>query len=701
MGEVLALEKLLEKVRGGLRGVPVFLSVTTLAGRDAARRKLAGRVDGIFFAPLDFAFAVRRVLRRLRPTLVVIAETEIWPNYFREARRTGAGVMVVNGRISDRARSRYFALRPFFRAVLDHASLILVQTEEMRLRFIRTGANAASVLISGNLKYDFEPVALASDSPVRAFFAGAKVFVAASTSSDGRIDEEDIVLAAFALLPGWKLLLAPRKPERFEEVAHKLERAGFAFTRRSHLSRESRGDVLLLDTIGELASLFEIADVVFMGGTLANRGGHNILEPAFFAKPIIIGPHMENFREMAEEFVAARGVCEIASANALADAVLTIDPEIGPRGRDCALGRRGSVDRTFAELCTVYARSWSCRRRSLPALIALWPLAKLWTFGGARKRRNDLWRQKRLPGRVISIGNITVGGTGKTPHVLHVARRLQAAGLNPAILTRGYGRRSPVPLLALAPGEECSVNQTGDEAQILLRSGTAALGIGANRYAAGRMLAERFGSNVFILDDGFQHLRLARDLDIVLIDALNPFGECEAVPLGRLREPMQALTRASAFVITRAGRSRSLPAIEGILRQHNPWAPVFRSHVKPEEWIEMGSGARYPARALPFTCTMAFCGIGNPESFWRTLRDLGITPLDTLQYGDHHLYTPREIRRFGQLGQSLKAEALLTTEKDAMNLCAESDALARPLKLLYLRIGVEIENEEEFFRLLT
>ena len=701
VGEVIAMTPLVERVRQLLPGVPLFVSVTTVAGWGAARQKLAGAATGIFYAPADFAFAVRRVLRSLRPTLLVIAETEIWPNLLREAARIGCGVMIVNGRISDRAFGKYSLFRPLFRGVLQHVDRILAQNEEMRGRFVRAGAAADRVVAAGNLKYDYDPVPAPAHSPVRAFFAGTKVWIAASTSDDGKIAEEDVVLSAFGYLRGWKLLIAPRKPERFDEVARKLDQTGLAYVRRSEMTAQSRGDVLLLDTIGELAGLFDLADAVFMGGTLANRGGHNILEPAMFGKRILIGPHMENFREIAEDFRAAGAVAEAGSAEELAAAIVAPNDGMGARARACALAKRGAVERAAGEIRDLYSKSWSCYMHSLPARILLWPLAQIWKAGGQRRLRNHLWGQKRLPVRVISIGNITVGGTGKTPHVLHVARHLQNAGLNPGILTRGYGRRSPHKVLALAPGEAITVDHTGDEAQIMLRARVAAVGVGGDRAAAGKLLCEKLNTGVLILDDGFQHMRLARDVDIVLIDALNPFGECEVVPLGRLREPMKALSRASIFIITRAAQSQALPAIEARLRQYNPWAPIFRSSVAPREWVEVGSNARYPPDRLPFERTMAFCGIGNPQSFWRTLANLRIKPFESLEYDDHHSYTPREIRRFGQLAQSLRAEALLTTEKDAMNLCEQCEAVVAPVHLLYLRIGVEIENEAEFFRLLT
>ena len=287
VGEIIASIELIRALRRDLPNVPVFVSASTLAGHAMAVEKLAGLAAGVFYAPVDYVFAVRRVLRALQPSVVVVLETEIWPNLFREARRSGAGVVMVNGRISDRTARWYARFRWFFRAVLSQANRILAQSDADRERFIAAGAPAERIEDGGNLKYDFEPREAPADSPVRRYLAqhaGKRVWIAASTTADERIAEEDAVLAAYAELPGWVLILAPRKPDRFDEVAGKISARGLEFVRRSRMEEGAAAHptILLLDTIGELASLFALADVVFMGGTLADRGGHNISsKPAF------------------------------------------------------------------------------------------------------------------------------------------------------------------------------------------------------------------------------------------------------------------------------------------------------------------------------------------------------------------------------------------------------------------------------------
>ncbi len=697
VGEAIAILKLVQSVRELLPGVPIFVSTTTLAGFVTLREKLETRIAGCFFAPVDYVWAVRRALRRIRPSVLVIAETEIWPNLFRETRRSGAAVLMINARISDKAAPRYFRWRFFFSAVLRQATAILAQSEPMRQRFVQAGATPDSVTVGGNLKYDFEPQPVNQDSPVCRFFDGAKVWIAASTSDDKTFAEEDAVIRSFRNLEGWKLLLAPRKPERFGQVARKLEDAKIAFTRRTELKADSNTSVLLLDTVGELAGLFSLADSVFMGGSLVNRGGHNILEPAAFGKSITVGPHMENFREIANQFRAANAFHEIQNP---AELQPYVDLPMAERARVCASQNRGATELAANRIKELFLKSLPCPVRSLPVRAGLAPLAQVWKWGGERRRRKGLAVQEKLPVPVISVGNITVGGTGKTPTVLHLAAKLTEAGLHPGVLTRGYGRASPHELTIVGRGRNANRAHTGDEAQTLLQSGLVAIGVGSNRAEAGRQLIEQGLADVLLLDDGFQHARLFRDFDLVLIDALSPFGGCELVPLGRLREPLDQLRRATAFLITRADTTTPLGAIEAQLRRSNPGVPVFRSRVVPRQWVEINGGERFEPKELPFERTLAFCGLGNPRSFWNTLRDLNVRPVECLEYGDHHLYTPRETRRFGQIGRSLGVEALLTTEKDAVNLCDLTAEAVAPLRVFSLHIAIEIENEAELMRLI-
>jgi 3-deoxy-D-manno-octulosonic-acid transferase len=701
MGEILACVEFARALRAEFPHSRLFVSTATLAGRATAEQKLQGTADGIFFAPVDYVFAVRRVLRTLKPALVVVAETEIWPNLFREVHRTCAGLAVVNGRISDKALPKYLRLRRVFPVVLAAADTILAQTEEMRRRFLALGAER--VTVGGNLKYDFAPRAAEAGSPVVQLIdraRPAKVWIAASTMADERVDEDDAVIAAWRRMRGVFLMLVPRKPERFDAVAGKLDAAGIEYVRRSRLDQEARGTdapgVLLLDSIGELGGLFGLADCVFMGGTLASRGGHNILEPALFGKVVIVGPHMENFQAIADEFRAAGAVVEVREAEELAGAVervLANDDGTGRRARECAEARRGATARAVATVRPLYRVPRY--RPAMPWYLAAWVLARVWLREGRRRQSLYYARRRKLDVPVISVGNLTMGGTGKTPCVLRLAELLRERGRKPGILTRGYGRTSPVTAMALPAGATVRTEVSGDEPQIFLRSRLAPVGIGANRYRTGTLLAREFGSDVVLLDDGFQHVKLARNFDLVLVDALNPFGGGEVFPMGRLREPVQALARADAIVITRSEASDLGPAIEREVRRWNPRAPIYRARIEPQWWVEHRTGRKIGLEEMKLERAAAFCGLGNPQSFYRTLEALGVRYVDCVEFEDHHRYLPTELMRITEQFQRKGATTLVTTEKDAVNLCEAAANLLAPLPLYWLKIEMRIEAEAE------
>jgi tetraacyldisaccharide 4'-kinase len=711
VGEVLSCVELLRGLRAAFPRTAVFVSTSTLAGRAMAGDKLAGLAHGVFYAPVDYAFAVRRVLRTLRPSVVVIAETEIWPNLIHEVKRTGAGLTIVNARISDRALPRYLRFRWFFQAALAGVDSVLAQSDAMRDRFLAIGAPPDRVRTGGNLKYDFAARAADPKSPVLAWIAQlrpAQVWIAASTmppAEPGDVDEDDAVLDAFRETarrhPDLALILAPRKPERFDVAARKLDAAGVPFVRRSKLEEGLQARVLLLDTIGELSALFGLADVVFMGGTLARRGGHNILEAALFGKPVIAGPHMENFQAIADDFRAADAYVEIGQTAELAgalDRLLNCPGQIGQRALVCAEARRGAGARAVAEVRELQARGVPRYQPSQPWFAVAWALSRLWTWGGRRRRARDLRRARRLDVPVISVGNLSMGGTGKTPCVLRLAELLRERGRKPGILTRGYGRGSPRKQLALAAGASVTAAHSGDEPQIFIRSGLAPVGVGSDRFQTGQLLLGEFGVDTLLLDDGFQHARLARDVDLVLIDALEPFGRGGVFPLGRLREPIEGLSRASVVLITRSEFSGMADAVERVVRQWNPGAPIFRAGVQPIAWVDHRSGVRYSPEGQPFERAGAICGLGNPQSFRLTLEQMGVAPVDWVQFEDHHRYRPQELRCVAHQFAALGATAIATTEKDAINLCESSDDLAAPLTIYWLQAAMKIEREDEFLR---
>ena len=225
------------------------------------------------------------------------------------------------------------------------------------------------------------------------------------------------------------------------------------------------------------------------------------------------------------------------------------------------------------------------------------------------------------------------------------------------------------------------------------------MGIGANRYETAQLLLSRFPeTEILLLDDGFQHARLPRDVDIVLIDALDPFGRDEVVPAGRLREPLTALRRADLFVVTRCESDLRFEAISGRLRRYNPEAPVFRSRLSLYRWRDLRTGAAL--EELPENKVAAFCGLGNPQTFWNTLQLLGVDIVFRWTFDDHHTYKPVELRRLAEQARQNGAKMLVTTEKDLINLPNQAEDALGALPLAWLKIEMMVEDEEQFFAIL-
>jgi 3-deoxy-D-manno-octulosonic-acid transferase len=363
VGEVLAARALIEPLRRRFPRHRLLVSTTTVTGNAVARSSLSA-ADGLFFAPFDWPGPVRRALRAVRPALLVLVETELWPNLIHLARAQGARVALVNGRISPRSFPRYRALRRWLRHVLAEVDLFLMQAEPHAERVRQIGAPPERVRVVGNLKFE-AAAPRSSNGLVRLLDDGSRrpLWVAGSTVAG----EDEAVLGAFRLLrerfPGTRLLIAPRHPERFAEVTARLEAAGLAPRRRTSLDGQGWGaaDVVVLDTLGELATVYSLATLVFVGGSLVSAGGHNVLEPAVAGKPVVVGPHMENFQEIADEFRAEGALVQVATAAELGPEVVRLfaDPErrrqIGERARALVERNQGALARTVDALAGLVA----------------------------------------------------------------------------------------------------------------------------------------------------------------------------------------------------------------------------------------------------------------------------------------------------------------------------------------------------------
>ena len=410
VGEFVAARPLLERLNKDLSSHRIVVSTTTQTGQRLAQ-SYSKLFASVFYFPFDWKFSVRRALACISPSVVIILETELWPNFMAECRRRGVLVILANGRISQRSFLRYQRLGSFITRVLHDFSLLVMQSEADAERAKRLGARLDQVRVCGNLKYDLPgdeawrasggKASTSTDEPNPqpptpnpyaeidrhfALSATHHLIVAGSTAPD----EESLLLAALRLVrnrPGLKdtrLVIAPRHPERFNEVANLIARSGFTFARRSQIIESpvealatlaglpgadgssvsglaGSPDVILLDSIGELAGIYRFATVVVVGGSLVPRGGHNIIEPAVFAKPIIVGPHTENFRQIVSDFEHADAVVQLRATgkDLLTDlehqlGALLSDREraraIGQRALNILKGNRGATECTLAAI---------------------------------------------------------------------------------------------------------------------------------------------------------------------------------------------------------------------------------------------------------------------------------------------------------------------------------------------------------------
>jgi 3-deoxy-D-manno-octulosonic-acid transferase len=375
VGEILAALPLAKQLKERYPQHRLVVSTTTTTGQQLARERMEF-ADAIFYFPLDWAGPVRRALKATQACVVLIVETEIWPNFLRECRRANVSVIFVNGRLSERSFGGFLRalsysgglLRGFLRRILNDAALFLMQSEEDAARLLALGAPKDRVLVTGNLKYDL------AEPPQGAFSAWLDAELVRSNRRPVLIagsvmaNEEAMVLGALADVerefPGALLILAPRKPDQFDHAAAIIAQTGRTLVRRSEISLNGTsstalanpGNVFLLDSLGELAGIYRLADAVFVGGSLVPSGGHNILEPAAFGKVPIYGPFMENFREMAAAFLEAGAAIRVASPEDLGSVWrgLLRDPEramrMGASARELADRNRGATERVLSHI---------------------------------------------------------------------------------------------------------------------------------------------------------------------------------------------------------------------------------------------------------------------------------------------------------------------------------------------------------------
>jgi len=355
VGEVLSLQSLVAAIRAAHPEWEIGFSVLTDTGYEMARDKIKD-FDRLFFIPFDLGFCVSRVFARVRPSLLVLAESEYWPRLLREAARRQCPVLVVNGRMSDRTFSRMARLRPFALRLLGRVTRFLVQTPLDRDRLEKIGCDPGKIAVAGNLKCETRLPDL-SEEELTAFKrelglrSGNTVVVAGSIHPG----EEAILLEAFRIArgrhPGIRLILAPRHPEKFVGFAETHSEKNLVIRKKTEIDPSGDWDILLLDTIGELARTYAVGDVAFVGGSLIPWGGQNFLEPAFYGKPVIFGPHMKNFASLTETFEKGGGAKTVRTAEEIAAYFACTEPEamadMGRKAKDILVSLQGATGRSL------------------------------------------------------------------------------------------------------------------------------------------------------------------------------------------------------------------------------------------------------------------------------------------------------------------------------------------------------------------
>lgn len=381
VGEVNLLIPIMEQLAARRPDLEFVISTTTETGFDLAQKKYANKY--VFFCPMDFTWAIQRVLKRLNPSLLVLAELELWPNLIRTTRRSGVDVAVVNGRLSENSFQGYQRLAWLIRRTFGQLSLVAAQNDTYAQRFLRLGCDRATLAVTGNVKFDGAETDRSNARTIELcdlarIDSTEQVFVAGSTQLEEDLIAAEVYRRLLPTFPDMRLILVPRHPERCDVLIHQLRQIGLPVVRRSALtiadgigdSDSDRGSaagagiraILIVDVIGELGAWWGRADAAYVGGSMGRRGGQNMIEPAAFGTPVSFGPHTENFRDIVSDLLSTEAAVEVDDAEQLAAFVRRAfsdgqwAAEIGARARNVVLDHVGASQRTADALCELLAK---------------------------------------------------------------------------------------------------------------------------------------------------------------------------------------------------------------------------------------------------------------------------------------------------------------------------------------------------------
>lgn len=767
VGEIVATSPLVKQIRKEMPDRPILVSAFTVGGYNMAKQ-IIPEADAIIFFPLDLPFVAESMVKRIHPGIFMPVETELWPNFLRAIRERHIPVMMVNGRISEKSVKTYRYLYGIWDDMLGTVSRFCMQSSIDADYIYSLGADKNKIFVTGNTKFDQTYAVVTPEDYARykeeLGLGGSYPIIMAGSTHPG---EEKALFESFKKIrekySDARLVIAPRKTTRADEISKLAASFGFETGCRSKMlenpSLRKGYPVVLIDTIGELGRIYAVGDVVFVGGSLCKTGGHNVLEPAAHAKPIIVGPNMQNFKD-SYSLLSKVGACKMV--NNVAELTSEMLDIIGNDQRREKMGaaslqvikeNRGADIRSIhylkdlLDLTMVPSRDYPSYpintrgiteegggglRRSDAIIqyisqIAYGPetpfygwlilgflrgCSYLYEFGVRLKLscyEMGLKKKVKLPCCVISIGNITVGGTGKTPTAQKMADLIKRMGFRVVILNRGYRSHWDKDIGVVSDGKKIFMTayEAGDEAYLMAKTlpGIPVV-IGKNRAVTGRYAVEKLKAEVIIMDDGYQHWHLERDLDVVLVDTLNMFGNGCVLPRGMLREPLENLNRGDLFLLTKTDQSSTLSRMQlrKIIEKYNSEAPVVESVHHPKNFVEIAdwykgiTQNRKDLSELEGKDVMVFSAIGNPSSFEQTLSSIGLNIMEAVRYPDHHDYGMLEMQYISERASSQKAVAMVTTSKDAVKIPTEFIYSAREIPLYILNMDIQITDGFEEFK---
>lgn len=729
VGEVTSALPLVKALRANRPELVIIFSAATMTGEHLALEKLHGQVDTFVPFPLDLYSSAKRFIHGLAPDLFILVETDFWPNFLHCLERENIPAILVNGRISEKSFASYQRFSYFFMPMFSAFTCISMQTTADAEKMISLGIAPDRIKPLGNLKYDAAlpgPEAAAGTGLDRTDLGikpDCPVWVAGSTH-DG---EEEIILEVHKrLLATWPdlfLVVAPRQVDRGNYIKSAAVILGIPVRKRS--TPDDTGtepaSAMILDTIGELAATYKLADIAFIGGSLIPEGGHNPLEAAVFAKPVLFGPHMDDFTEIAADLVATGGARITRNSDELFKAMheLLADnalrEESGRLAAEQLHNHQGVTARHLGMINDILSRDRQApltapdRDRLAGIFLLGRPLAFI--YGAIMIIRAWMYKtgtltSHRLAARVISVGNLTMGGTGKTPLVMYIARYLLDKGRKPAIVSRGYGGRARRPVNLVSDGRTIMLEavDSGDEPRLMAETlPEVPVLTGKKRAEVGRYAVERLGVDTIILDDGFQHLAVKRDLDLVLFNAgtMGPGSHLKfsrVLPGGELREPPGALGRADAFIIIGQDQATAdnAASIRNTLKQKFPAKPVFIGSHRTVGLVNPLNGETLDIEKSGLYNIYGFCGIGDPESFRRTLRENQLEIVGFRVFKDHHAYSAADLAAMRKEAAEAGAGALVTTEKDMVKLRPQIGTAINRADLPVLSLRIELDPGEDF-----